>query len=390
MACAVLLLQAAAFASPANPEPGTADEQELAAEEAGLLREADLLEARVAEQGLLYGDPGLDIYLLRIADRLLLASSGGDSGAEAPVAIRARATSGITPLAVALPNGAIYVSVGLIACVDNEAQLAAVMAGEIARVMNRNDLRRVRDARARADKRFLPDLLLTTLSLGLTESSLSKRDREAQREYDRELDAEADRAGLSMLVRAGYAASEAPVAFQQLATRSPVIAPEPSTRFAEPARLESRRDVLSAGLATLPEAGRTSGEIGAEAVAGHRRDLLLVIARQQAGVRNMDVARALLDWRDAAFREDGPSAYLRADMARRTARSPEQQLEALDALTAATRFADVPVEAFRELGFAHRRRGEAELAGAAFREYLARSPDAVDAPIVRGYLESAE
>jgi hypothetical protein len=57
------------------------------------------------------------------------------------------------------------------------------------------------------------------------------------------------------------------------------------------------------------------------------------------------------------------------------------------ALVTATNFSDVPVEAFRDLGFAHRRRGEASLAAAAFAEYLRRNPEAIDAPILRGYLE---
>jgi len=42
------------------------------------------------------------------------------------------------PNAFALPNGSIYVTTGLLALLDNESQLAAIIAHELTHVMRRH------------------------------------------------------------------------------------------------------------------------------------------------------------------------------------------------------------------------------------------------------------
>jgi predicted Zn-dependent protease len=368
---------AVALGSPTG-EPATGP----SAEQVTLIEEANRLEARIAEQGVLHGDPDLDLYLLKITDRLVLAQAG----AEDPPALRIRATGGIAPLALSLANGAIYVSVGLLACLENEAQVATVIAGEVARVLSREDERRLQDDRSRTSASFLPELL-NALVLGLAERQLRQQEVAAQRAYEERLDDEADAAGLVMLRRAGYLPAEAPQVFTNLLALAPSLVKEPKGNYADPARLEARRSALAARVAALGDAERAAGEAGVDGFAGFRRDLLLTLAGRLGQADRAAEGRVLLDRRDAAFGADGKSAYLRADLARRSARSPAEQDAARQALVAATTYPDVPVQAFRELGFAHRRRGEVALARAAFAEYLRRSPEAVDAPIVRSYLE---
>jgi hypothetical protein len=291
------------------------------------------------------------------------------------------------PLALSLANGAVYVSIGLLACLDNEAQVAMVIASEVARVLSEEDLRRLRDDQHRADARFLPELL-SALALGLADRSLSKQDAEAQQAYEERLDAEADAAGLDMLRKAGYSPGEVPALYENLAALGPSLAAKPSGNFGDPVRLAARRAALTSRIEAWPEPERRAGDVGRDAYTGFRRDLLLAVARRLAAQGKTPEAGRFLDARDSAAGPDGPGAYLRAEMARRTARSTAEQDAAHASLKAATAYPDVPVAAFRELGFAHRRRGEPELAQSAFAEYLKRNPDAVDAPIIRGYLEN--
>ena len=48
---------------------------------------------------------------------------------------------------------------------------------------------------------------------------------------------------------------------------------------------------------------------------------------------------------------------------------------------------DAPVEALRELGFLYRKQGDMPNARQSFAAYLERAPAAVDAPIIRNYME---
>jgi predicted Zn-dependent protease len=57
------------------------------------------------------------------------------------------------PNAFALPNGSIYVTTGLMTLIDNESQLAAVLAHELTHVMRRHTYAANRSNR----KKFLDD-----------------------------------------------------------------------------------------------------------------------------------------------------------------------------------------------------------------------------------------
>jgi regulator of sirC expression with transglutaminase-like and TPR domain len=58
----------------------------------------------------------------------------------------------------------------------------------------------------------------------------------------------------------------------------------------------------------------------------------------------------------------------------------------LDDLTRATAAEKPPVEAFRSLGLVHKQRADAPAAAQAFEKYLALSPDAPDAGLLKAYL----
>ena len=60
---------------------------------------------------------------------------------------------------------------------------------------------------------------------------------------------------------------------------------------------------------------------------------------------------------------------------------------ALVAYERALSLGDAPVSAYRQAGLLHRMRGESEAATLAFQTYLERAPGAVDAPLVRIYLD---
>ena len=103
--------------------------------------------------------------------------------------------------AFAIPGGYIYVNRGLLAYLKTEAQLAAVIAHEIAHITARHSVRQ--DA-ARKGAGFLSILtILTTGNAVLTDMS-SLWSSAAVKGYGREMELEADQFGAVYMHRAGY------------------------------------------------------------------------------------------------------------------------------------------------------------------------------------------
>jgi regulator of sirC expression with transglutaminase-like and TPR domain len=86
--------------------------------------------------------------------------------------------------------------------------------------------------------------------------------------------------------------------------------------------------------------------------------------------------------------DSGRAEFLKGEIARM--RDPQSDATAERALAAyerAVTFPDAPASAYRQAGLLHRLRGESAAASLAFQSYLERAPTAVDAPLVRIYLE---
>lgn len=122
--------------------------------------------------------------------------------------------------AFAMPGGYIGVNSGVLAYLDSEPQLAAVLAhegahveqGHILRLLERND----------ATPWLLGAAILAAMLRGVDQTSIAGLyasqavGLQGQLNFSREMEAEADRVGLRMLVGAGYPASAMVEAFQKL------------------------------------------------------------------------------------------------------------------------------------------------------------------------------
>jgi predicted Zn-dependent protease len=98
-----------------------------------LLAQVNLLDKRLEREGLVFLDEGTNAYLQRVGESLLPRDLNLEH-----VIWRFRALRDPVPNAFALANGSVYVNTGLIALLDNESQLAAILAHEITHVLNRH------------------------------------------------------------------------------------------------------------------------------------------------------------------------------------------------------------------------------------------------------------
>src|SRR6266699_6911080 len=90
-----------------------------------LLDQVNLLDQRFEREGLVLEDTATNAYLKRIGEILVPRGLHLEH-----VVWKFRALRDPVPNAFALPNGSVYVTTGLLALMDNESEVAAVLAHE--------------------------------------------------------------------------------------------------------------------------------------------------------------------------------------------------------------------------------------------------------------------
>ena len=97
-----------------------------------LLQQVDAFDVYVEQKGWVYNDQETNFYLDKLGSSLVPAPTPEN------VKWRFRAIRDLQVNAFALPNGSIYVNSGLLSRMENEAQVAGVLAHEITHVVNRH------------------------------------------------------------------------------------------------------------------------------------------------------------------------------------------------------------------------------------------------------------
>lgn len=145
------------------------------------------------ELGLPYADPALQAYVDRVGQRLV--TRGKLSGTYRFVVLD-------SPLANAhAVSNYVFVTRGLMALLEDEAELAAAFAHEIGHLVERHGYQRARARKTVLDSAIEAAVATGSVSVG---RSVARDGLLALRRYSREQEFEADRFGVDVLVRAGY------------------------------------------------------------------------------------------------------------------------------------------------------------------------------------------
>src|SRR5207245_2160787 len=161
-------------------------------------------------EGLVLDDGATNAYLARVGKSLVPRGLKLEH-----VSWNFRALRDPQPNAFALPNGSIYVSTGLLALVDNESQLAAVLAHELTHVLRRHSYLQNRNNR----KKFLTMNVIAAVGAyapgGVAGAVITIATVVApfivmatMYGYSRDLERQADLKGIDMMIAAEYPPEE--------------------------------------------------------------------------------------------------------------------------------------------------------------------------------------
>jgi len=357
--------------------------------ERDLTRDAVDIDKRIAASGLLYGDARLDSYLQGVADRLRRPDDAES--------VRVRVLKGPWPNAFVLPNGSTYVTTALLDVLGNEAQLACVIGHEMTHLSGHHAAEELRAQRTRlawttvlavivgAAGAYYGGGQVGSLLADLTADAGELWTLSAVSGYSRDHEREADRRGFERIVAAGYDSAQAPAVFELLLAETPDASSEPRPYFASHPKLEERAASMGELLASSPstQQGRSDTEIFQSALGELPLDqAMMLIDAGQATAAQRSVERYL-----ARNPHSARGHYAAGEAWRASSAVPDWQERALAEYGLAATLEGAPPDALRKKGLLHRERGETAAARDSFEKFLALDPGAVDAGLIRLYLQ---
>jgi hypothetical protein len=229
-----------------------------------LRAEADAVDAQYENRGLVLHDPDLQAFINSAGNRVL-------GGRPVPEKITYRFLVLRDPMvnAFALPNGSVYITTGLLALLENEAQLAGILGHETAHIYERHPYLENRSIRKKtvaseiiaAAAACVPGGYTTWLATAAAANVSTLLLVESVYGYSREMESQADQDGLAAMTAAGYNPHAMAVAFELL-DQDRTLEYEPYRTFYHdhPNLIKRREEALAFADAHTPASARTGLE----------------------------------------------------------------------------------------------------------------------------------
>jgi predicted Zn-dependent protease len=214
-----------------------------------LRAEADAVDAQYEKRGLVLHDPDLQAFIDTVGNRVL-----GDRPVPEKVTYRFLVLRDTSVNAYSWPNGTVYITTGLLALLENEAQLAAILSHETAHIHERHSYLENRSIRKKTVASEIIALAAACVpggyaawlaaAAGANISTLLLI--ESVYGYSREKESQADRDGLSAMTVAGYDPHAMAAAFELFdQDRTLEYEPRPPLYHDHPDLTKRRGDALA-------------------------------------------------------------------------------------------------------------------------------------------------
>jgi predicted Zn-dependent protease len=351
-----------------------------------------------------YEDPELTDYLARIVEVLRSEEERAEAAPEIVV------VRDPTINAFAMPTGRIYVHTGLLSRIDNEAQLATIVAREVTHLRRRPRVA-LAEAHARiaeALHRIAPGIatstpfaeegsaVLSPMASAILGARLPRAYTASITGSGRDSEALADAGAMERLVRAGYDPKEAPKVFERLRKEARLGGALERFFLGSDAGLAERVEVMTRLVTGAPAfaaavsntlKGRHDFDESMATVTRENASLELRAGRFRSAQVQLDRVLAVAPDDAMAYLYVGDLHRLRAQRARSVADRDELGRKALAAYERCAALDPDIVAVPRQLGLLYYQLRQIDRAHEAFARYLTLSPNAPDAARVREYLK---
>jgi predicted Zn-dependent protease len=364
-----------------TPPPLPEQDLNVTEDENRLWQRAAEEQAIFENSGIIYRDPALEDYLHQIAEKLQPPEVCKKYN------FKIRLIKDPYLNAFAFPNGVIYLHTGILSRLDNEAQLAALLAHEMTHCTHRHALRAfsglkdqnrlilsLKQAVARiASSGDLLDLFGTTASMAAING------------YAQHFETEADKVGLQLMTEAGYDPGEALRLFEHLKKELETENLKEPFFFATHPQLQKRIQNAREFLDSLnpPDGpGLKNKEVFLDKIHPvllYNASLDLKAGRFRAALTG---AKKYL-----SLRNDDPKAYFLVGEILRQRGEEEDGLRAKDFYEKAIALDPSYPDPHKAIGLIYFKEGDWVLAKRSFESSLSLSPQMHDRAYIQGYLQ---
>lgn len=359
------------------PDIEQGESPKLDSEEAGFWMTMERVEQDLATSGDRIRDPELDAYLKDVACRV---------APEYCSATRVYVMRQPDFNASMAPNGMLVVWSGLLLRVQNESQLAAVLAHEVGHYQRRHTLSRFRAAK-KTTNALMAFTLLTGGVVPIAAQMGGLIGIGAFMEYSRDQEAEADEIGIERIAAAGYDPREVEKIWEGVTREMKADKQWRGTGFlashpAPEARLAAMRELAKPLL--TPENQREVRM--AEFDAGVRRFREMLLSDEVAMRKHARTEVVLERMLEAELISEADAAFYRGELHRVRGEKGDDAL-AIEQYRKSVASGEGPPVAYRNLGLVLRRTGDRAGARLAFQRYVELAPEAKDRAMVDTYIQ---
>lgn len=375
-AAAILLLAGACASAPQEPiadlKPG--ERPALGTDEAGLWMQMDAVEENLSTSGRIVTDPALNDYVRKVTCRLSV---------EYCKDLRLYIVQTPHFNASMAPNGTMQVWTGTLLRVQNEAQLAYVLGHEMGHYIRRHSVQRWRSIRNKTDSMAFFTVTTRMAGLGFMGDLADMAAMASVMAFSRDHERESDDIGFDMMVRAGYAASEAPKIWVALEEeRTAAGAGNPSLFLSSHPPTKERLATLQTRASEYAGQGEIGGKPFLAAIRRYRTDWL----RDEVRKRDFEGTEVLLANLLQAGYPAGEIYFFEGELYRLRGDDGDMK-EAISAYRKALASKGAPAETHRALGVMYWKSDQPKQARKSFRAYLAAAPKAEDRAMIKSYIQ---
>jgi len=369
----------------ATPPPISADEALSAGNDEKMLWCRAKEEQKVIDNsGWLYRNPELEAYLNTVAAKLKAHTDSPD------ISFDIKIINDPNLNAFAFPNGVIYVHTGVLARMDNEAQLAALLAHEMSHCTLRHSLRVLKSLKGQPGYMSAVQQSVGKIAIAQDLARILgvNGSRAAVTGYTRELEAEADRAGLDLMAKAGYDPNQALNLFEHL--RQEIESEGIKEPFFFGTHPSVQQRIENAGRWLAAECSdKDAGLINSGIFRSKLNKLVLDNARLDLRIGRFDIAQRGVEKYLDRNPDDAGAYYLLGEIFRQHGRLGDMK-NAVKQYEKAIALDPSFAAPHKAMGLMHYKGGEQRLAQKFFETCLLLAPEAPDKAYIQGYLQKCK